>query len=111
MMSVAEKDNIVHGMLEDEYERCLEVVKSLEENISSYPKGALNIRKKSHNGKEYSYYYIVNRENGHVINKHVSAEEAPKFQQQIKERDKIIKEIKAYKNRISYLEKLLKIRK
>jgi hypothetical protein len=110
-MIVAEKDKIVQGMLEDEYERCLEVVKSLEENISLYPKGSLNIRKKSHNGKEYSYYYIVRRENGHVNNKHVSGEEAPKLKEQIKERDKNIKEIKAYKKRIAYLEKLLKIKK
>jgi hypothetical protein len=109
-MSVAEKDNVVQGMLEDEYERCIEAMKALEGNIPSYPKGSLNIRKKNHNGKEYSYFYIVNRQHGHVINKHVSAEEAPKLQQQIKERDKIIKEIKVYKKRIIYLEKLLKIR-
>lgn len=110
-MSVAEKDNMVQGMLEDEYVRCLEVVKSLEDNISHYPKGALNIRKKNHNGKEYSYFYIVSRENGHVINRHISSEEAPKLKVQIKERDKNIKEIKAYKKRIAYLEKLLKIKK
>lgn len=110
-MSVVENNNMVKGMLEDEYERCLEVMKSLEDNISHYPKGALNIRKKSHNGKEYSYFYIVNRENGHVINRHVPAEEAPKLKVQIKERDKNLKEIKAYKKRIVYLEKLLKIRK
>jgi hypothetical protein len=110
-MSVAENNNIVHGMLEEEYERCVEVSKALEDKVSQYPKGALNIRKKSHNGKEYSYFYIVSRENGHVINRHVSSEEAPKLKEQIKERDKNLKEIKAYKKRIAYLEKLLKIKK
>ena len=108
-MRVEEKDNVIKGMLEDEYKRCIEAIKALEDNILNYPKGSLNIRKKSHNGKEYSYFYIVSRESGHVINRHVSAEEAPKLKEKIKERDKIIKEIKAYKKRVVYLENLLKI--
>jgi hypothetical protein len=56
-MKVAEKDNVVHGMLEDEY---------------------------------------------------ISEKDLPELQKQIEEREKYRKEILAYKQRMSYLEKSLK---
>jgi hypothetical protein len=43
---VAEKDNIVHSILEDEYRRSQEVVKTLHAKAGNYPKGALNVRRK-----------------------------------------------------------------
>jgi hypothetical protein len=110
-MKVAEKDVVVQGMLEEEYQRCQEVLKSLLEKVDQYPKGALNKRKKKYKGKEYAYYYIVSREEGKVVNRHVSEEDLPEVRNQIKQRDKHNKEIKLYKKRIKYLERLLKISK
>ncbi len=107
-MKVAEKDRVVYGMLEEEYHRCKETLHSLQAKIKQYPKGALNVRKKEHKGKEYSYHYLVSREGGKVVNCHVSKESIPHVRDQLKERDKYKKEITAYSKRIAYLERLLK---
>ncbi|MBN2298735.1 MAG: hypothetical protein JXM72_09080 [Deltaproteobacteria bacterium] len=110
-MKVAEKDVVVQGMLEEEYQRCHEVLNSLLEKVAQYPKGSLNKRKKKYMGKEYLYHYIVSREEGRVVNRHVSEEDLPELRSQIEQRDKYNKEIKAYKKRMKYLERLLKIPK
>ncbi len=107
-MKVAEKDNVVHGMLKEEYERCLDVVKSLQARLENYPKGALNVRRKKIKEKEYGYHYLVRREGKNVVNQHIAAENLPALKKQLGERDKYKKEILAYKNRLVYLEKLLK---
>ena len=107
-MKVAEKDNVVHGMLEDEYERCREVMKALQAKAKSYPKGALNVRSKRIKGQEYVYHYLVWRDGKKVINRHIAPKNLPELQKQIDERDKYRKEILAYKKRMVYLEKLLR---
>jgi hypothetical protein len=96
-MKVAEKDRVVHGMLEEEYRRCKDALQSLQDKIERYPKGTLNVRKKQHKGKEYSYHYLVSREGGKVVNRHVARESIPPLQDQLK----------SYKKRIAYLEGLL----
>ena len=110
-MKVAEKDSAVHGMLEDEYQRCLDVLAALQKKAETYPKGSLNIRRKQYNGKEYVYHYLVLRDGPKVINRHVSDAELPELRVQLEQRDKCKKEMKAYKKRIAYLEKLLHIPK
>ena len=110
-MKVAEKNNPVQGMLEEEYRRCREVVAALRKKMEPYPKGSLNVRRKHYNGKEYIYHYLVLRDGSRVINRHVSAEEVPELREQLEQRDKCKKEIEAYRKRIAYLEKLLKIPK
>lgn len=107
-MKVAEKDSVVHGMLEDEYGRCREIIKALQAKAKNYPKGALNVRRKQSKGKEYIYHYLVRRDGQKVVNRHIAAEDLPELQRQIEERDKYRKEILAYKKRMVYLEKLLK---
>jgi len=110
-MKVAEKDIVVHGMLEDEYGRCREVIADLLAKMENYPKGALNVRKKQNKGKEYIYHYLVRRDGKKVINRHIAEKDLPELQKQIEEREKYRKEILAYKKRMLYLEKLLKIPK
>ena len=107
-MKVAEKDIVVQGMLEDEYARCREVIEALLVKAESYPQGALNVRRKQNKEKEYVYHYLVRRDGKKVINQHISKKELPALQKLIEEREKCRKEIKAYKNRIAYLQKLLK---
>jgi hypothetical protein len=106
-MKVVEKDRVVHGLLEEEYHRCKEALHSLKAKIELYPKGALNVRKKEHKGKEYSYHYLVSREGSKIVNRHVAKESIPLLRDQLKERDKYKKEIKAYSKRMAYLERLL----
>ena len=107
-MKVAEKDIVVHGMLEDEYGRCREVIGALHAKAENYPKGALNVRKKQSKGKEYVYHYLVRRDGKKVVNRHIAEKDLPELQKQIEEREKYRKEILAYKKRMVYLEKLLK---
>jgi hypothetical protein len=106
-MKVAEKDIVVHGMLEDEYERCREIIGALLTKVENYPRGALNIRRKQNKRQEYVYHYLVRRDGKKVINRHISEKELPEIQKLIEEREKCRKEIRAYKKRMTYLEKLL----
>ena len=108
-MYVADKDTVVHGMLDEEYRRCKEVLKALQQKLAQFPKGALNVRKKGYKDKQYVYHYLVHREAGRVINRHVSDNELPVLTEQLEQRDKCATEIRAYKKRIAYLEKLLQI--
>lgn len=110
-MKVAEKDSAVSGMLEEEYQRCRDVLAALQTKVVSYPKGSLNVRRKPYNGKEYVYHYLVSRDGLRVINLHVSAEELPELSKNLEQRDKCKKEMQVYKKRIAYLEKLLHIPK
>jgi len=106
-MKVVEKDIVVHGMLDDEYGRCREVIEALFAKVENYPRGALNIRRKQNSGKEYVYHYLVRRDGKKVINRHISEKELPELQKLIEEREKCRKEIRAYKKRMAYLGKLL----
>ena len=106
-MKVVEKDNAVQGLLKEEYRRCQEVLAALSEQAAQYPKGSLNLRKKRYKGKEYAYHYLVAREGGRVVNRHVPEAELPELKRQLELRDKCRKEMQAYKKRIAYLEKLL----
>ena len=110
-MKVAEKDSVVHGMLEDEYQRCRDVLAALQKKAEPYPKGSLNARRKQYNGKEYVYHYLVLRDGQRVVNRHVSDEELSALKVQLEQRDKCKKEMQVYKKRIAYLEKLLHIPK
>ena len=108
-MKVAEKDNAVSGLLEEEYRRCRDVLAALSEKAAQYPKGSLHVRKKGYKGKEYAYHYLVTREEGRVVNRHIPEAELPGLQRQLEQRDKCRKEMQAYKKRIAYLEKILKM--
>ena len=109
-MKVAEIDGAVQGMLEEEYRRCRDVLAALMDKVVRYPKGALNLRKRVVHGKSYGYHYLVLRERGKVVNRHVSEKEIPELQVQIRQRDQCRQEILVYKKRIAYLEKLLRIK-
>ena len=107
-MKVAERDGVIHGMLEEEYRRGREVFQALLAKAEHLPKGALNARRKQVQGKEYLYHYLVRREGKRVINQHVSEKDLQELKKQIAERDKYREEILVYKKRIAYLERLLR---
>lgn len=106
-MRVAEKDKAVHGMLQEEYRRCHDVLASLAKKAARYPKGSLNVRKKKYKDKEYEYHYLVAREKGRVVNRHISKGGLEALRRQLDQRDKCQQEIRTYKKRIAYLEKIL----
>jgi hypothetical protein len=106
-MAVVENDEVIHGLLKEELQRCLAALAALESRLPAFPKGALNVRKKAQQGKQYTYHYLVHREAGRVVNRHVPGAELPALRKQLAERDKYRKEVRAYKRRAAYLEKLL----
>src|SRR3989339_1891026 len=101
-MKVADKDEVIHNMLEEEYRRCREVLQALRTKAENLPKGALNVRRKQVRGNEYVYHYLVRREGKRVINQHVSEKDLPELKKMIAERDKYKKEIQVYKKRMVY---------
>ncbi len=107
-MKVADKDEVIHSMLAEEYRRCREVLQALLAKADNLPKGALNARRKQVRGNEYVYHYLVRREGRKVVNQHVAEKNLPELQKQIEERDKYRKEILIYKKRMVYLERLLR---
>ena len=108
-MKVAERDPAVDGILEEEYRRCLEALSSLQAKASGLPKGALNVRRKFCQGKEYRYHYLVLRQDGRVVNRHVPEKEVMELKKRLEQRDKIRQEMGVYRKRITYLKKLLGI--
>jgi len=107
-MKVAKRDPVIHGMLEEEQQRSREVLRVLIAKMEKLPKGALNVRRKQVQGKEYLYHYIVRREGQKVVNQHVAERNVATLLEQIAEREKCRAEIRIYKQRLVYLERLLR---
>ncbi len=107
-MKVAKKDPVIHGLLSEEQRRSREILQALQEKADKLPKGALNVRRKQGLGKEYLYHYIVRREGKRVVNQHVAERDLPALRAQLAEREKCRAEIRVYKQRLAYLERLLK---
>jgi len=107
-MKVAKKDPVIHGILEEEQRRSWEVLNALLAKMESLPKGALNVRRKHVQENDYLYHYLVRREGKRVINQHVAEKNLPELKKLIAERDKYRKEIWVYKQRLAYLERLLR---
>ena len=107
-MKVAKRDPVIHGMLEEEQRRSREVLQALLAKMVQLPKGALNVRRKQGLGKEYLYHYLVRREGKKVVNRHVAERDVAALLEQIAEREKCRAEIRVYKQRLVYLERLLR---
>jgi hypothetical protein len=107
-MKVVEKDKVISGMLQDELNRCQEMLNSLEKSISKLPKGVINERKKRYKDKVYSYYYLKYREGKKVINEHISNNHIQELLKELELRKKYEKEIESYKSKITYLSKIMR---
>jgi hypothetical protein len=105
-MKVVEKDNVISGMLQDELNRCQEMLLSLEKSVSELPKGIINERKKRYKDKIYSYYYLKYREGQKVFNKHIVKKELQDILKKLELRKKYEKEMQSYKRKIVYLNKI-----
>ena len=107
-MKVAKQDPVIHGLLVGEQRRSREALRALIAKAEKLPKGALNVRQKQINGKEYRYHYLVRREGQRVINQHVAERDVTVLQRKLAEREKYRAEIKVYRQRLAYLERLLR---
>ena len=107
-MSVVQKDKVVHGMLQDELERCEGLSSSLEAAISELPKGSLH-KRKIPSGKKYRVYnYLKLRDGARSVYKHVPERLVNELAGLIEERRKMEEDLRPIKSRIKYLKKLLK---
>jgi hypothetical protein len=104
------KSNWIEEMLFDEYRQSKDVMMSLEQQIGEYPKGRLNIRKKVNKkyGRVYEYPYLSYSENRKVVNQHIPWSKFSEVKERIRLRDEIINQIVSYRERIQYLDKILK---
>jgi len=107
-MKVANQDPVIHGLLEEEQRRSREVLRALIAKAESLPRGALNVRRKQGQGKEYLYHYLVRREGKKVVNRHVAERDVAELREQIAEQEKCRAEIRVYRQRLAYLERLLR---
>ena len=107
-MSVVQKDKAVHGMLQDELERCEGLSSSLEAAISELPKGSLHVRKVPSGKKKLAYHYLKFRDGARSVYKHVPERLVGELAGQIGERRKMVENFRQIKSRIKYLKKLLK---
>lgn len=106
-MSVVQKDKVVHGMLQDELERCEGLSKSLVEAISRLPKGSIHVRKVPSGKKHLMYHYLKFRDGGKSVYKHVPKQLQPELSAGIEERRKLQGQLHQLNARIRYLRKLL----
>jgi hypothetical protein len=106
-MKVVEKDRIISGMLRDEYQRCQEMVSELERSASALPKGSLQQRQKCHKENEYSYYFLKYREGSQSVSKHVAEKDVEAVKKGVALRKKYEQQIKGFKSRMAYLQKIL----
>jgi len=101
-------DESVLSILEDELERNNIIVNDLENRIKKYPKGSLICKKRSIGGNVYKSYYLVWKENNKNKYKYVKKNSVEDIDKKIKERKALERELKLYKNRISYINKFLR---
>lgn len=104
---MVKKDLVVHGMLEDELERCERLASSLEASIAMLPKGSLHKREMKLKKKVSSYHYLKFREGSKSVYKHIPGHEVSELEKQINARRKKEKDLKQLKGRIKYLKRLL----
>lgn len=106
-MKVVEKDMVVVGMLNDELARCSEALDGLNGRLSGLPKGSLHLRIKRHGEKEYRYHYLKFRDGARVVNQHVPRDAVQELQDKLELRTRYVSEVKIYKKRISYINRIL----
>lgn len=106
-MKVVENDRLISDMLQEELVRCRNMSASIEQVLSSLPKGSLHIRNKNYQGKDYSYYYLKFRERGRSFSRHISSGQVEEVRKQLQIRKSYEQEFKTYRARIRFLEKIL----
>lgn len=107
-MDVVKEDIVIYGMLNEELERCHRMAAALSASISLLPKGSIHQRNLKQKGKVYVSYFRKFREEGKSVYSHVPKSEVDSFKEKIADRKRKSEELKKIKNRINYLNKLLK---
>lgn len=107
-MKVVENDRLISDMLREELVRCRKMSVSIEQALSSLSKGSLHLRSKDYQGKSYSYHYLKFREQGKNVSRHIPSGQVEELRKQLQTRKNYEQELKTYRARIRYLEKILR---
>jgi hypothetical protein len=108
-MKQVEKDRLVQGVLEDELRRSREMVRLLESETSDLPRGSLHIRHKKYKDSRYEYHYLKYWEQSRSVSVHVPRDDLNRIREGLERRKAYEQEIKQYRGRIRYLERILKV--
>ena len=109
-MKQVEKDEMVQGVLREELKRSREMLDSLEKMANALPRGSIHIRRKQYKDRIYQYYHLKYWDKGRSISKHIKSSKVDDIEEKLERRKSYDKEIKVYKKRIAYLEKVLRKR-
>jgi hypothetical protein len=108
-MKQVEKDRLVQGVLMDELRRSQEMVRLLEGEAADLPRGSLHLRQKKYKDRNYEYHYLKYWEEGRSVSVHVPRGDLERIKEALERRKAYEKEIRQYKGRIRYLERILKV--
>jgi hypothetical protein len=108
-MKQVEKDRLVQGVLEDELRRSQEMVRLLESEAADLPRGSLHLRRKAYKDRSYEYHYLKYWEEGRSISVHIPRADLDRIKEGLERRKAYQNEIREYRGRIRYLERILKV--
>jgi len=108
-MKQVEKDRLVLGVLEDELRRSQEMVRLLEGEAADLPRGSLHLRRKAYKNHSYEYHYMKYWEDGRSVSVHVPRADLDRIKEELERRKAYENEIREYRGRIKYLERILKV--
>ena len=108
-MKQVENDRLVQGVLIDELRRSQEMVRLLESEAADLPRGSLHLRRKKYKDRNYEYPYLKYWEDGRSVSVHVPRADLDRIREELERRKAYENEIREYRGRIRYLERILKV--
>lgn len=100
-------DEVIKGMLRDEYNRCIELMEQVQLSIDTYPRGRLVVKKIKANGRVYEYHHLQWREGEKVLSRHVPEKDIPEIQEMVEKREAYRANFLKLEKRLEYLTPLL----
>lgn len=101
------EDQGIKGMLQDEYNRCLDLMDQIKRSIGQYPKGRLVVKKVKAKGRVYEYHHLQWREGKKVRSQHVPENKIPELKEKIEQREAYQKNGIKIEKRLEYLAPLI----
>ena len=96
--------SVLDDVLKEEYNRSKKIIKLIEDELNSLPKGYIS--KKKINGKVY--YYLQKRQDGKIISKYISRDNIDNYQRLLNRRKELEEALKERKEDKKKLERVLK---
>ena len=96
--------SVLDDVLKEEYNRSKKIIKLIEDELNSLPKGYIS--KKKINGKVY--YYLQKRQDGKIISKYINKDNIENYQRLLNRRKELEEALKERKEDKKKLERVLK---